>query len=197
MIVRDVPQGSDEWLALRAGLITASEMNSVMAKGQDKTRLAYMYRLIGERMTGEPTESFSNKHTERGHEQEPVARELYEIQSGLSVVETGFITNHGVGYSPDGIVGDDGLIEIKSKLPHLQAEVLDQQKVPSSHIKQCQCGLWVTERDWLDFISYCPGMPLFVQRIERNEDMIADMKAAVYAFYSDMEEKINRIMEAQ
>ena len=195
MIVHDVPQGSDEWLALRAGLITASEMNSVMARGQGKTRLAYMYRLIGERMTGEPTDSFSNKHTERGHEQEPVARELYEIETGNVVRETGFITNHDIGYSPDGIVGDDGLIEIKSKLPHLQAEVLDSGKVPASHIKQCQCGLWVTERQWLDFISYCPGMPLFIQRVERDEKLIAEMEAAVYAFYSDMEEKINRLME--
>ena len=194
--IHEVAQGTDEWFRLRAGIVTASEISSVMAKGQGKVRAAYMYRLIGERITGEPAESFSNRHTERGHEQEPIARRLYEEQTGLLVAEVGFMTNHGVGYSPDGTVAEDGLIEIKTKLPHLQAEVLDRGRVPPEHIKQCQCGLWVSGREWLDFISYCPGMPLFVHRIERDDSMAAEMQQATAIFYQEMETKIAKIMEA-
>lgn len=194
-IFRELEQGTPEWLEARCGIITASEMKSVMAKGSGATRNTYMYKLIGERITGEPTASYSNAHMERGHEHEPIACGLYQDESGSEVEHVGFIKNHGVGYSPDGLVGDDGCIEIKSKLAHIQAEVLDKDKVPAEHVKQIQCGLWVSERDWLDFISYCPGMPLFVKRVERDEKLIDEMKEATALFYAELEQKLTRIME--
>lgn len=191
-----MPQGSEEWFTARCGLVTASRLNDVMAQGQGKTRQKYLYTLIGERMTGEPAESFSNAHTERGHEHEPMARDLYEVEHDATVEQVGIILNdEGVGFSPDGLVGDDGLIEIKSKLPHLQAEVLDKGEVPTEHLKQIQGGLWVSEREWLDFISYWPGMPLFVKRVNRDESMIDSIAEAVEQFYSDLETTMNRIME--
>lgn len=194
-VFKDLEQGTQEWLDARCGIITASEMKSVMAKGSGATRKTYMYKLIGERITGEPTQSYSNAHMDRGHEHEPIACGLYQDSTGLEVDHVGFIKNHGVGYSPDGLVGEDGCIEIKSKLAHIQAELLDKDKVPSEHLKQIHCGLWVSGRQWLDFISYCPGMPLFVKRVERDQTLIDEMKAATELFYSELETTLTRIME--
>jgi len=188
-------QGSDEWFEARCGLATASRLNDVMAGGEGKTRRSYIYTLIGERMTGEPAVGHQNQHTERGHEQEPIARGLYEAQSGVSVEQCGIMLNHGIGYSPDGMVGDEGLLEIKTKLPHLQAEVLDKGKVPPEHMKQIQGGLWVSERNWLDFVSYCPQMPLFVARVYRDDHIISEIESEVERFYKDLSETMDRIME--
>jgi predicted phage-related endonuclease len=195
IIYEELVQGTEEWLQARCGIVTASEMSSVLAKGQGKSRASYMYKLIGERITGEPTPSYSNAHMERGHEHEPIARGLYEDATDYLVREVGFITDHGVGFSPDGLVDDDGLVEIKSKLAHIQAEVLDHGKVPTEHVKQIQTGLWVSGRKWLDFVSYCPGMPLFIKRMERDEKLIEEMKEAVTLFYAELEIKLSKIME--
>lgn len=191
-----MPQGTDEWHESRVGIITASNLTAVCAGGQGKTRKGYMYKLIGERMTGEPADSWpGNAHTERGHEHEPIACSLYESQEGVTVDHCGIMLNHGIGYSPDGMVEDSGLVEIKSRLPHLQAEVLDKDEVPTEHLKQIQGGLWVSEREWLDYISYWPGMPLFVKRVYRDESMIELIAESVEKFYIDLETTMNRIME--
>lgn len=196
MIMLDCEQGTPEWHAARCGIVTASSMAQVMAKGQGKTRAGYMFKLIGEVFTGEPAESYSNAHMERGTALEPEAREIYASIAG-EVTQCGFIRNHddigGVGYSPDALVGDDGLAEIKTKLPHLQAELLLADRVPPEHMAQIQCGLWVSERQWLDFVSYWPGMPLFVKRVQRDDAYIATMREEVIAFYAEMKSKIQRI----
>jgi len=192
----DCEQGTQEWLEARAGIITASEMASVLAKGQGKTRDAYMRKLIGEIITGEPAESYSNRHRERGHEWEPIARELYAERTGNTGQACGFMRRNRVGYSPDWLVSDNGLTEIKTRLPHLQVELLLAQKVPSEHKAQIQCGLWVSEREWLDFVSYSKGMPLFVQRVYRDEEYIKAMEAEVARFYEELDEKLNIILEA-
>lgn len=194
----DCEQGTPEWHQCRAGIVTASAMHKVMAKGEGKTRLSYMYQMIGERVTGMPAESFSNAHTERGHEHEPIARNLYCIQHECETVTTGFMRNFEeigyVGYSPDDRVGENGLLEIKSKLPHLQAEILDKDKVPSEHFTQLQTGLWVSEREWIDFVSYSPFFPLFVKRVYRDELYINSMKTEVQRFYEELNSKLEKII---
>jgi hypothetical protein len=190
----DCVQGTPEWRAHRCGLITASVMSQVLAKGEGKTRQTLMYKLIGEAITGEPAEGYSNGHTERGHEMEPVARNLYQERQGVIVGACGFIKNHGCGYSPDGLIGASGLYEGKSRLPHLQAALLDADRVPPEHKAQIQAGLWISEREWLDFVSYWPGMPLFVKRVSRDEDYIKNMEAEVKRFYEEMDQKLNKVI---
>jgi predicted phage-related endonuclease len=198
MQVFDFEQGTPEWFDARKGIVTASKAATLMAGGQGKTRLAYMYQLIGEIMTGEPISTFSgNAHTERGHEMEPVARDLYQKRVGIEVVQTGFIRNHdgigGAGYSPDGLVGDYGLTEIKSRLPHIQAELLDTGKIPGDAAKQMQFGMWVSERQWCDYVSYWPGMPMFVQRVEVDKKQQDEMKLALIKFYAEMNQKLEKL----
>lgn len=194
----DYEQGSPEWYQCRSGIITASSMHKVLAKGHGKTRLSYMYEMIGERVTGEPKEGFSSAHTERGHEQEPKARELYCIQSDCEVLSCGFMRNFHeigyVGYSPDGLIGDNGLLEIKTKLPHLQAEILDRGEVPTEYKAQIQTGLWVSGREWIDFVSYSPFFPLFINRVYRDDKFMKVMEKEVVSFYSDLEEKFKSII---
>lgn len=199
-ILHDVMQGSPEWFAARAGIVTCSELQCLLVKGKYASglgaeALTYMFKIIGERMTGEPVEQFSNYHTERGHALEPVARELYEMATGNSGELCGFMTNHGIGYSPDLLVGSDGLGEIKTKLPHIQAKVLYCNVVPDEHMAQIQGGLWVSEREWLDFVSYCPGMPLFVKRVYRDEAMIKTISERVGVFYAELERRVAVILE--
>jgi hypothetical protein len=197
MQILDCEQGDDAWRAARAGIATASAMSQLLARGQGKTRASYQFKLIGEVFTGEPAEGFTNSHTERGHLLEGEAREIYAAIAEGEVMQCGFIRNHddigGVGYSPDALVGSEGLAEIKTKLPHLQAELLLADRVPPEHMAQIQCGLWVSERRWLDFVSYWPGMPLFVKRVYRDEAYIQNMRSEVIAFYAEMQSKIERI----
>ena len=143
MQVHDMEQGTPEWFAVRQGLATSSQFSTVLAKGQGKTRKTYLYKLAGERLTGEPTDSFSNRHMERGHEMEPQAREFYAFMEDVEPRQVGFITNHGAGASPDSLVGESGMLEIKTKLPHLMLEAHERGKFPPEHYAQCQGQLWV------------------------------------------------------
>lgn len=196
-IYETIEQGSPEWFQVRAGIVTASVMSQLIAKGQGKTRATLMHRLIAERMTGEVEESYTNAHMERGKEQEPIARDLYLQTVDVTGREVGFIKNFedigGVGYSPDYLLVDGGIVEIKTRLGRLQVELLLDGGVPSDHKAQIQCGLWVSESEYLDFVSYSPFMPLFVKRVFRDEPYIANMKAEVIRFYDEMNEKIERI----
>jgi len=193
MQIINVKQGTDEWFQARAGIPTASSFKLVMAKGQGKTRKTYMLKLAGEILTGEPQEQFTNVHTERGNELEPEVLELYQIQTGNDVKECGFIKTTSAGYSPDGLIDDNGLIEIKTRLPHLQIELLLADKVPSEHIAQIQGGLWVSGRDWCDFVSYCPGLPMFIKRVYRDEDKISDISTAIDKFNAELNVIVEKI----
>lgn len=200
MQVLDIEQGTDLWFEARSKIPTASCASKVMAKGQGKTRLSYMYQLIGEVVTGEPASKWpGNDHTERGHADEPIAIELYQRRTGLTVDPCGFIRNHdgigGAGYSPDGLVGDRGAIECKSRLAHIQAELLDTGKVPRDAMLQIQFGLWVCERDWCDYVSYCKGMPLFVKRVESDATIQAEIAAEVERFHKDINAKLEKLAE--
>lgn len=192
-------QGTPEWLECRRGIPTASEFDTVLAKGkaggESKTRRTYMLKLAGERLTGEPMYSYSNDHMERGKEMEAEARNLYAMVADVEPVQVGFMRRGDAGASPDSLVGDSGLLEIKTKLAHLQLEVLLANELPSEHKAQVQGQLWISGREWVDFVSYWPGLPLFVKRIYRDEPYIARLKVEVDAFNTEMLELIERIKQ--
>lgn len=199
-IITDITQGTPEWLALRLGIVTCSELACLMVNGKGEAgfgveAFTYMHTLIGERITGEAADTFKgNRHTERGHELEAVARRLYRDREEVETTEVGIILNHGIGYSPDSLVGAQGLTEIKTKLPKLQVEVILGGEIPKEHVAQCQGGLWVSEREWIDFICYWPGMPLFIKRAYRDEAMIRKLAERVKTFYEILEERENRVL---
>lgn len=203
MQILTMDQGTPEWQAARLGIVTMSELKTLLVKGKGPGglgvgALSYMHQLIGERITGEPAEAFSgNAHTQRGHELEPMARELYQEAAGLPRLEqVGLILNHGVGYSPDCLVDSRGLVEIKTKLPKHQIDVLLAGEIPQEHIAQCQGGLWASEREWIDFVSYWPGMPLFVKRAYRDEVMIRTIAERVEVFHEELEHRLAIVMAA-
>ena len=196
----DCEQGSPEWFKVRAGCVTASEFSTVMAKGKNgtdsKTRRTYMLKLIGEIMTGEPCESYTNKHMERGKEMEAEARDYYAFMTDLEPVRVGFLKNGRIGCSPDSLIGDDGMHEIKTRLPHLHLEALLAGELPPEHKAQCQGGLWIAEREWIDFQSYWPKLPPFIKRVYRDEKYIADMSKAVNDFIAELDELMAKITGA-
>jgi hypothetical protein len=186
-----------DWFQARLGVVTASEFATVMTKGrgggESKTRRTYLLKLIGEALTGERTDGFTNMHMERGHEMEREARDLYAMLRDVEPREVGFLRRGRVGASPDALVGDDGLLEIKTKLPHLHLELLLAGELPKEHRPQSQGQMWVSGRKWLDFMSYWPGLPPFLVRVTRDEAYIAELSTAVNAFLAEMDEGIARV----
>ena len=192
----DCAQNSPEWYAARLGIPTASRFKDILAKGQGLTRKKYLYTLAGEILTGEPAESYTNDHMERGKEMEAEAREMYAFQTGNDPVRVGFMRRGDVGCSPDSLLGEDGLLEIKTKLPHLHLEALEGRRLPPEHVAQVQGQLWISGRAWCDFVSYWPKLPLFVCRVERDDAYIANLSAEVMAFCDELETIVNRYKEA-
>lgn len=185
-IYNDIEQGSMEWFEVRAGIPTASCFKDILSKGAGKTRRTYMLKLLGERLTGELQEPYTNAHMERGKVMEAEARIMYEFQNDLNAEEVGFIRNGEKGCSPDSLIGESGMLEIKTKLPHLQLDVLDKGKLPADHVAQVQGQLWVAEREWCDFVSYWPKLPLFVYRVTRDEEYIKTLADAVDSFNEEL-----------
>ncbi|HNL98677.1 MAG TPA: YqaJ viral recombinase family protein [Accumulibacter sp.] len=185
----DIEQGGEEWLALRRGILTASEMRLIMTPtmrpaSNDKER-AHLFELLGQRITGYTEPHYISDDMLRGHEDEVAARIRY-AEHFAPVTECGFVTNddHGVviGYSPDGLVGDDGLIECKSRRQKYQIETILADEVPAEYLLQCQTGLLVTGRKWLDFVSYCGGLPMVVKRVWPCPEIQQAIIAAASAF---------------
>lgn len=190
-------QGGPEWFTARAGIVTASEFQTLLMKGKSGgdslTRKTYMRKLAGEIITGEPSEGFTNAHTERGKLMEPEARDLYAFMTDCEPQQIGFIKSGRKGASPDSLIGNDGGLEIKTRLPHLMIELLEKDEVPSEHIAQIQGGIWVAEREWWDFVAYWPKLPLFVKRIYRDEAYIKTLSSAVDQFNEELDSLVARI----
>jgi len=193
-------QGTPEWHAARCGRATASEFASVLAKGEGKTRAAYMRKVIGERLTGKVTESFNNAHTQRGSEQEAMARLYYESTIDDFVEQVGFCQHDTLmaGASPDGLVGNNGGCEFKCVLPHVHVETMLRGAYPPEHKPQIQGGLWIAEREWWDFGSYCPDMleprmRLYRYRVYRDDVYIKTLEAEVIRFLGDVEDKLAQL----
>lgn len=197
IVHQDIDQGTPEWFSIRAGVPTASMFHAVMASGRggsdSKTRRAYLLRLAGEKITGEPAETYSNHHMERGRVLEAEARDFYALMRDAQPEQVGFISNLSAGCSPDSLVGDAGLLEVKTKLPHLMIDLILKDEFPSEHKAQTQGQLWVSEREFVDLICYWPGLPPFIKRSFRDESYIRDLEAAVDQFNSELAEVVERI----
>lgn len=195
MKIHEIQQNSPEWYAARLGKVTASCFGKAIAGGQGKVKKTYMIQLIAERLTQEPQEGFSNAVMQRGSEIEPYAREYYEILNGISTREVGFVErNEDIGASPDGLVGEDGLIEIKCPNSTTHIEIIIADKVPTTHKPQIQGQLWVCEREWCDFVSYDPRVsqrPYFCERVYRDDDYIKELHIKIQMFIDEM----NKMME--
>lgn len=173
----DIEQNSDEWLLRRAGKITSSPLSKVMANegaAFGKPAKDYAVQICIERMTGKPISGgFSNGHTDRGHEQEPLARMAYEEQTFSEVSNGGFFELDDIGCSPDGLVYDEGVIEIKSVIPSVHYANLSRQTFDPTYKWQLFANLKFTGREWIDFISFCQDFPqdkqLYVCRLYRSQ----------------------------
>lgn len=197
-------QQSPEWLSARVGNCTGSKFGAVMAKRKDKKEAAerYKYRmqLVVERITGQPTENYVSEYMQHGIDNEPAARMKYVAATGALVDEVGFIRHPTIercGGSVDGLVGDDGIIEIKAPTTFNHLETILADAMPEEHIAQVQGYLWITGRQYCDFISYDPRLPdglnLFVHRIKRNDDYIAELAGEVLQFLSEVDEMLLRL----
>lgn len=187
LVIFDCEQNSPEWFECRRGIVTASKFADVLAKGQGITRRKYLYTLAGEILTGEVQPAYTNADMERGHEMEADAVNLYAFDRDAEPVVCGFMRRGRSGCSPDRLIGDTGMLEVKSKLPHLQLEVLERDNLPPEHKAQVQGQLWVSGREWCDFISYWPRLPLFVKRVERDETYIESLAQAVADFVGELD----------
>jgi len=189
LTVYDCEQGSEDWFRARMGIPTASEFGTVLAPragSEGKMRRTYLHKLAGEIITGEPMERYGNAHMDRGHEMEAEARSLYAFMSDADPTQIGFLRNGQKGCSPDSLIGDAGMLEIKTKLPHLLIDCILKDDFPAEHKAQCQGALWVAEREWVDIAVYWPRMPLFVKRAYRDEEYISKLSDAIDAFNADL-----------
>ena len=176
MLVSNFEQGSNEWLQSRLGKPTASNFGKLITPtGKPSTSAeGYINELIAQKITGELPEFYTNAAMERGNELEPAAKALYEFINGVEVVEVGLCLHDEFecGASPDALVGDDGGLEVKCPLPHTHVAYLRDGKVPSKYIPQIQGCLWITGREWWDFMSYHPAMEDLIVRVERDNEYI-------------------------
>lgn len=189
----DIDQGTPEWFRVRAGIPTASKFATVMAKGEGKTRYEYMRRLAGEILTGEPQEQFSNAHTDRGNAMEDEARETYAFINDAEIHRVGFIRSGNKGASPDSLVGTNGGLEIKTALPHIHIDRLERDRLPPEHKAQVQGNLWIAEREWWDFVSYWPRLPVLTVRVYRDEEYIKALSDEIDRFNDELAALVERI----
>lgn len=196
-VFADVIQGTEEWFRLRAGIPTMSEAATILAKGKDGgvslTRRKYLHQLAAEIVTGDPVDGYTNAAMERGRQQEAEARRMYAFIHDAEPLLVGFIRNGNCGASPDALLGEDGLLEIKTRAPHLQVELLLADRFPPEHRAQVQGGLWVSERDWCDLAVYSPGLPLFTTRQYRDDAYIANLAGEVARFNDELAAIVERV----
>lgn len=196
---QDMVQGSDEWMAARCGMLASSGMKLIITPktlkpSRNDKASSYLYELLAQRITKYVEPQYVSEDMLRGTMDEVDARMLY-AQHYAPVQEVGFVTNDKwgftIGYSPDGLVGDDGLIECKSRRQKFQVETIISGAVPEDHVIQIQTGLLVTERAWCDYVSYCGGLPLAVIRVHPDEVMQAAIVEAAVAFEDAVSERMD------
>jgi putative phage-type endonuclease len=198
-----IEQGSQEWLLQRCGRVTASRIADLMARtksGWGATRANYMAQLVAERLTGTVAPSFSNAAMIHGTETEPEARRAYEFFVDRDVQQVGFVPHPSIemaGASPDGLVAADGLLELKCPNTATHIETLLSGAVPDKYVKQMQFQMACTGRQWCDFASYDNRMPermrLFVKRLDRDADAIAEIEREVSAFLAELDGKVEAL----
>jgi putative phage-type endonuclease len=199
----DIIQGSPEWFAIRLGKVTASRVCDVIAKtktGWGAGRANYMAELVAERLTGVPASSYTNAAMQWGTDQEPNARAAYCEQTFDEVTQVGFVHHPHIamaGASPDGLVGSDGLIEIKCPNTATHIDTLLSQTIPSKYTVQMHWQMACTGRTWCDFVSYDPRLPpemrLFVARLGRDDERIAELEKLVSEFLAELDETVGKL----
>jgi putative phage-type endonuclease len=202
--MEQIVQGTPEWFAARLGKVTASRVADVIAKtktGWGASRANYMAELVAERLTGASADKFSNAAMQWGTEQEPEARAAYEFRVGVDVVQVGFVPHPVIpmtGASPDGLVGDEGLVEIKCPNTATHIDTLISQNIPGKYVTQMLWQMACTGRQWCDFVSFDPRLPpsmrLFVKRLERDELRIKELEKEVAEFLYEVEHKVNKLV---
>ena len=201
-IIKDVEQGSDEWKALRLGKVTASKMKDVMSNGRggapSKMAETYMIELIAERLTGEEKPFFENDAMKWGTKTEPLARAMFEMREGLEVEEVAFIErDDDTGVSPDGLIDDDGMVEIKCPTTTTQIKRALSDDYAAEYNDQIQMQLWVSGRKYCYFLSFDPRLECaagyLLQKVERDEVYIAEMEKKTNAFVLKMNELMEKL----
>lgn len=196
----DVKQGTAEWLRVRAGIPTASSFDKLLTPGGEVSKQAkdYQLSLLAERMMGRPLVEHVSFWMERGSQMEAEAVAYYHFQRDVHTTPVGFITNDAgtIGASPDRLVGDDGLLEIKCPAPHTHVGYLLRKPVDAKYWPQIQGQLWICERQWVDIESYHPELPEVIIRVERDEKYIEKLSKVVTAFSEELERQYAEI-EAQ
>lgn len=197
----DIVQGSAEWKQIRLGKVTASRVADVVAKtktGWGASRANYLAELLAERLTGVPADSYTNAAMMHGTEQEPNARAAYEFRADAEVVQIGFIHHPTIemsGASPDGLIGTEGMVEIKCPNTATHIETLLGGKVPAKYETQMQWQIACAGRAWCDFVSYDPRLPermrLFVARVQRDKKRIAELETFVVEFLAELSAKVS------
>jgi len=202
-----IEQRTDAWFEARIGKVTASRVADVLAKtksGYSASRDNYMAQLVCERLTKQKAEGFTNAAMQHGTETEPLARLSYEVAHNVLVDEMGFIPHPTIemsGASPDGLVNDDGLIEIKCPNTATHIETLLSETVPTKYYTQMQFQMACTGREWCDFVSFDnrlpPELQLFVKRVPRDDTYIRLMEAEIVQFLAELDDKINKLMKVK
>jgi len=195
MRIIDCEQRSQEWFEARLGLPTASNFDKLLTtKGEvSKQRNKYLYRLAGEKVAEQSEETYQNAIMQRGIILEDEARQLYQLITGQEVQTVGFCLANGYGCSPDGLIGEDGVIEIKCPIASTHVAYLLAGVLPLDYFQQCQGELFVTGRKWVDFMSYYPGIKPLIVRVKRDEKFIKKLKSELKLFCVELKEVINKI----
>lgn len=195
-------QRTDEWYKARLGKVTASKVSAVLAKKDSATRADYLTDLVLERLTGTQQEFYQNEAMQWGTDTEPQARMAYEAETSNLVDELGFIDHPTIanfGCSPDGVIGESGLIEIKCPNSKTHLSTLLSGKAPTKYIPQMQTQMAVMNRQWCDFVSFDPRLPedlqLFVIRVNRDDEYIAKLEEEVTAFLEEVESTVTKLLE--
>ena len=199
---RDLIQGTDEWHAARCGMVTASVagklLTSTLKVADNESSRGVVLTLAAERITGYVDPTYCGSSMERGHEDEPYARDTYS-EHVAPVDEAGFMVrdfgDYRIGYSPDGLVSVDGQIEVKSRLQKIHLRAILEDRVPAENMAQLQCGLLVSGRDWCDYVSFCGGMPLYVKRVYPDPMWHAAILAAAETFEANVADILARYHE--
>ena len=199
----EIEQRTDEWFAQRLGKVTASKAADVMARtksGYSASRENYMAQLVVEQITGTRQESFTNSAMQWGTDQEPFARGAYEAATGNMVDEIGFVNHPTIlmaGASPDGLIGDDGCVEIKCPNTATMIETLLTGSIPQKYFAQMQMQMVCAGRAWCDYVVFDPRMPakaqLFIKRVPRDEVFVADMEAEIIKFLAETAVKVDQL----
>ena len=190
-------QGEPEWFKARIGSIGGSSIASVVAAGQGKMRKSLLYTLAGEILSGVKYEGYRNADMDRGVEQEADARNVYAMEREVEVVQVGLVKqNEFRHFSPDGLIGTDGMVEIKCVIPKVQVETIDTGKIDGGYIKQIQWGLFICKRYWADFISWSPlvvDCPIWIKRVERDEKLIKELIDGAEKFIDELKSLVLKI----